>query len=116
MNELYGGEEVSSNEFFILRLLKQGESKTVSELSKELNVTPSHITAVSDKLMQKGFIERHRSNKDRRVVELSITSPGEELVDKLMVIRKEYLTRRFGNLENKELEQLIFLLQKVMEK
>jgi DNA-binding MarR family transcriptional regulator len=114
LNEVYGDEEVSSNEFLILKFLLQTSSKTVSEISKELDVSPSHITSVSDKLVQKGFVDRYRSHQDRRVVELSITNTGEDVVKKLIEKRKKYMTDKFGKLNDDELDQLILLIEKIM--
>lgn len=43
----------------------------------------SHITAVTEKLINKGFVTRSRSTSDRRVVYLEITEQGKDLVAKM---------------------------------
>ena len=49
-------------------------------MANELNVSNSHITAVTEKLINKGFVTRSRSTSDRRVVYLEITEQGKDLV------------------------------------
>jgi DNA-binding MarR family transcriptional regulator len=70
---------------------------------------------VSDKLVQKGFVNRYRSEQDRRVVELSITKTGEVLVEKLLDKRKTYMTNKLGKLTDDELDKLNFLVKKVID-
>lgn len=76
------GDEVTSNEFTVLKLIADGP-KMASAISKELNVSASHITSVTDSLVRKGYMTRSRSENDRRVVELVLTGTGQELVEKL---------------------------------
>ena len=50
--------------------------KSASQVAKIVHLTPSAMTTAIDKLVDKGYIERRRSNKDRRVVRLGLTHKG----------------------------------------
>jgi DNA-binding MarR family transcriptional regulator len=51
-------------------------SKTMSEVSAELEITMGTLTTAVDKLIKKGYMLRNRSNTDRRIVNVSLTKRG----------------------------------------
>ena len=61
-----------------LWLLKTGRATTAIELAREACVDAGAITRMVDRLEDKGLVERVRSETDRRVVHLRLTSAGED--------------------------------------
>ena len=51
-------------------------SKTMSEVSAELEITMGTLTIAVDKLIKKGYLERCRSLTDRRIVNINLTKRG----------------------------------------
>lgn len=51
-------------------------SKTMSEIAAQLNITMGTLTIAVDKLIKKGYLERSRSDSDRRIVNVSLTRKG----------------------------------------
>lgn len=51
-------------------------SKTMSEVATELEITMGTLTIAVDKLIKKGYLERSRSDVDRRIVNISLTKRG----------------------------------------
>ncbi|MDD3173507.1 MAG: MarR family transcriptional regulator [Herbinix sp.] len=51
-------------------------SKTMSEVAAELEITTGTLTTAVDKLIKKGYLERSRSNTDRRIVNVNLTKRG----------------------------------------
>lgn len=74
-------KELSRNEFIILRILSEQGPKKVTEFAPILEVSASHITAVTDALVEKEWITRIRSKEDRRIIRIHITEAGEKIVD-----------------------------------
>lgn len=74
-------KELSRNEFTILRILSEQGPKKVTEFAPILEVSASHITAVTDALVEKEWITRIRSKEDRRIIRIHITEAGEKIVD-----------------------------------
>jgi DNA-binding MarR family transcriptional regulator len=112
INELFK-DEVPSNQFLTLRLLVEKGPLRVSEISDSLQVSTSHITALTDQLFTKGYIERTRSNEDRRVVKISITDKGCSVVGILEKRKSEYFLEKFNTLTDEELNDLILLFKKL---
>src|SRR6478752_1964180 len=56
------------------------QSRSMSEIGRELSLSPSAVTQVSDRLERRGLIERVFQDKDRRVRKLRLTKKGQQLV------------------------------------
>ena len=86
-------EHMPYNEFSVLRALFLNSPQMASQIASEVNVTSSHITAVTDRLVRKGLVERKRSNSDRRIVYLEITEHGREVTENLKLYEKNIIKR-----------------------
>lgn len=104
-------EHVTLNEFMVLKLLSESSMRS-SDLSKILQVSASHITSVTDSLVEKGLIERRRSNKDRRVVDLILTEKGKSLIGRLKEIKSRFLKDQLDVFTEEERETLYKLFRK----
>ncbi len=51
-------------------------SRTMSEIASKLDITMGTLTTAIDKLIKKGYVERSRSEVDRRIVNVSLTNRG----------------------------------------
>lgn len=106
-------EDMTSNEFFYLKMLNKEGPQRVSSLSREFGVTASLTTAVLDRLVQKGYVIRQRSDRDRRIVEVALTSEGRKRIDELEKNATEHMIRKFEPLTDEEIRTLIELLRKI---
>ena len=107
------GDNLSSNEFIVIKFLLECGPKRVSDTSNELKVSASHITSVSDSLVKKGFVTRIRSEEDRRVVQIDITEEGKEVIGELEIIKTNYMRSRFDQFSNEELNLFLQLFKKL---
>jgi DNA-binding MarR family transcriptional regulator len=109
------GEEINRSEYILLRYLRENGAQKVSSISKELKVTSSHITSVADSLVKKALVTRERSEEDRRVVEIALTSDGKSKIEMLEHKKSLYLYSTFDRLSDEEIKVLIHLFEKVNE-
>ncbi|WP_141527918.1 MarR family winged helix-turn-helix transcriptional regulator [Bacillus sp. AFS023182] len=107
-------EHMPYNEFSVLRALFWKSPQMASQIASEVNVTSSHITAVTDRLVRKGFVTRKRSDSDRRIVYLEITDHGKEVAEKLEAVRKEYYREKFKGWSDQEVEMVLELFGRVL--
>lgn len=61
---------------------EQGRSLTPKELASRLQLRSASITALIDKLVRLGHVDRATSSVDRRGLSLSITDAGIEFIDR----------------------------------
>jgi DNA-binding MarR family transcriptional regulator len=107
--------EISSQQMGILLSVTRGLATTPFELSKLLGIDTGLMTRMLDKLEAKGLLERSRSVEDRRVVNLALTSKGEEVAARIPEIAPEVLNARLKNFSKAEFEELRRLLNKFLE-
>ena len=75
--------ELTFARFEVLRLLaftRAGEM-TMTRLGSLLQVHPTSVTSAVDRLVAQGFVERVRSDQDRRVVRAVLTAAGRDAVE-----------------------------------
>ena len=88
---------------------------TMRELSRELAMTPSAVTALADGLVKSGFTKRHIDPKDRRSWHLRITPTGERLLKKRMKRLSKELEATMSVLSAAERRMMGTILKKVID-
>ena len=74
--------KLSQQQFNILRILRGANDwVSMNDIKKLMIDKFPNATRLSDKLLDKGLVERKRSESDRRIVYLSITKTGMELLE-----------------------------------
>ena len=64
----------------------QNEKKckvNISEISKNLSITPPSATEFVKNLINKGYLEKNISQEDKRSIEITLTDEGEKIVQDL---------------------------------
>lgn len=85
--------------------------KTMSCLSKELGVTLSATTQLTDRLERSGMVERVCGTEDHRVKHLQLTEHGLELIQERKAKRLERVTKLFESLSTDERETVLSALR-----
>ena len=70
-------KNISVNDMHIIDALGIREQKNMSTVARLLNVTVGTLTIAVNNLVKKGYIQRRRSEEDRRVVLIPLTKLGE---------------------------------------
>lgn len=103
------------SQVYLLRLLDRRGALSMSELSNSLGVSMSACTALVDRAVAEGWVERQRSPSDRRVVLVGVSLTGEETLAQIRQIRANSLARYLTRLEPEEIETLVTLFNRVAE-
>ena len=74
-------ETVSPYHIMSLNALMQGAS-TMGDVAHEMNISFSTATSLVDRLVKGGWVERGFDPDDRRIIRLSLTKAGRELITK----------------------------------
>ena len=101
---------VTVHQLGVLTYLR-GQSVTMRELAKELDVGESAATAVVDRLVRQQLVVRHDDPADRRVVRLSLSETGESLVTKLNEAARRKIGSMLVALSDEQLRQLIAIME-----
>lgn len=68
--------DVTPNDIHVIEAIGMGEKKNMSTVAKALHVTTGTLTISINSLVKKNYVERVRSEEDRRVVLVSLTEKG----------------------------------------
>ncbi len=79
---------------------------TIGELAEWLLIRHHSAVGLVNRLVAQGLVERVGAEEDRRVVYISLTAQGEELLNQLVARHREEL-RRIGNSLAQSLQELI---------
>lgn len=74
---------------FVLYYIHQQKVCTVSQLAEKMEVNPSAVTVMLDRLEKHRWVERTRDTSDRRVVHIALTADGEEILKKIVRLREQ---------------------------
>lgn len=101
-------KDVTINDIHVIEAIGMEEQKNMTTVAKSLHVTTGTLTISINSLVKKNYVERVRSEEDRRVVLVSLTEKG----------KKAFLHHRqfHDKLVNEVVEQLSDEEKRVLEK
>ncbi len=111
--EVFGPRGITSQQYNVLRLLAAHHPEPVPTLTianQMISKSPD-ITRMLDKLENGSLILRTRPAENRRLVLISITKNGLDLLNNIALPLKQCHEKQLGHLSQRELEQLASLLR-----
>lgn len=91
------------------------ESLTMNELADRLGITMGTATVAASKLSEKGFLNRERSQNDRRKVFVSLTDKGIKALAYHNSYHKMIMSSITENIKGKDLEHFISVFEAILE-
>lgn len=68
--------DLTISEMHLIDNIGLDRERTMSDTAKVLRITSGTLTTAVDNLIKKGYVERNRSDEDRRVVKIKLTEKG----------------------------------------
>lgn len=108
--------QLSEQELKVISFLgKEGEAR-MTDIANHMNLVGSSLTAIADKLIEKGCVERRRSRSDRRRVMLFLTDEGVLIFDSLRSMKKKKGKEILSLLTEEEKRIYLDLMKKMAER
>ena len=105
--------DLTYTQYITMMVLWEKQQISVKELGEILYLDSGTLTPVLKKLEAKGYITRHRSEKDERVLIVSVTDEGTRLRDEALTVPQA--VGRCVRLEGDEAAALYSLLYKLID-
>jgi len=86
-------------------LMKNGPLK-ISALSKQMGLSNSTVSGIVDRLEGKGHVKRNRSEKDRRIVNVSITEVVKEKIDSHKIVVDSVISNALNKATQEEFQTI----------
>ena len=106
---------IGSAQLFVLQQLAAAPARSVNDLAERTYTHQSSVSAVLQRLVEQGLVERRAATDDRRRRELKLTEAGRRLVERAPVPGQIHLIRALGALPAKQLRALGGLLGRVVK-
>ncbi len=106
-------KDITNNDMHIIEAVGIGEPKKMSEIAKALSVTVGTLTTNMNGLEKKGYIERNRSNEDKRVVYAILTERGRKAFYHHRDFHKQMIKAAVSGLDDDEKRMLFKCLVKL---
>jgi len=93
-------------QFRALQILINDGEMTISELSQKMDLACSTITDLVDRMENSELVKRRKDKKDKRVVRIEVLNKGNDILEKVLQKRIEYLTIKLKNISKTDKENL----------
>ena len=113
-DSIFGKYGLTTEQFSVLAAVKsRGGSLKPSELAAILARSPSSVSMLVDRMVKAGWVKRTRNRKDRRVVNVSLTSKGEKALGPAAPAGWDFIQKILSPLSDKEKQDLNSMLEVV---
>lgn len=97
---------ITTPQFNALLTLRDHPNITMGDLCEQLFLACSTATDLIDRMEKNGFLERARDPQDRRVIRLSISDKGKDVISEVIAARRRYVASILEKLTAEEIDQL----------
>ena len=106
-------KDLTNNDIHVIRAIGMNEKKNMSMIAKELTVTIGTLTISINSLVRKGYVIKERSEKDKRVVFVNLSSKGKAAFSRNEELYDQMVNSMLEDLEDNEMDILMRSLLKV---
>jgi DNA-binding MarR family transcriptional regulator len=100
------GCDISMAQLHVLATLHEQGDLTVGALAESLGISAPSASAVVDRLVERDLVARERSEDDRRIVRLSLSGTGRQLIEQIHGLGADQFRRVLAELSDDELGDL----------
>ena len=115
--------DVTANDMHVIEAIGTEEAKNMTSVARSLDVTTGTLTIAVNSLVKKGYVDRVRSEEDRRVVLISLSEKGkraylhhQQFHDRMINVVVEELTEEEQQVLEKALNKLNQFFKKTADR
>lgn len=115
ISSVYGRKfNVTLPEWRVLVHLNEEEKISVRDIYKRIELDKVSISRAAKNLEAKGFVFKKTDESDRRLVSLSLTEKGKELIHSIVPVARQYEKQICSSLSAEEEDELRSLIKKLL--
>lgn len=100
-------KDISNNDMHIIEAIGDKVAKNMSTVAKALKVTVGTLTIAINNLVKKGYVNRVRSEKDKRVVLISLSNLGKDAYQHHKHFHEKMIKATLDGLDESETQVLV---------
>lgn len=105
--------QLTVSQLMVLQLLSAHGELTPRQLAQHVNLTQATVTTLLDRLEERNFISRRRSDQDKRRVHVTLSNEGAKQLARAPQTLHSRFTIQFGKLQAWEQTQILSALQRI---
>ncbi len=99
---------LTMSELHVIEVVGDNHGKTImSQIARKLRITLPTLTAAADRLEEKGYILRRRSEEDRRRVSVELTDDGRQAYERHARFHEKMVDAFLQGLEQSRMPELL---------
>jgi DNA-binding MarR family transcriptional regulator len=98
-----------------LAALSREREMTAGQLARAADLNPASVTAMLDHLEAAEIVQRHRSDQDRRVCQVSLTPHGQQLLDRKLVAWQARWREKLADFDDAEIATAARVVSEIAE-
>ncbi len=110
------GSGLGSSHYFYILLICADPGISQDQIAKRLYINKSSVTRAIAVLEENGFVERHPSEEDKRIVRVFPTDKAKEILPEVRRIARAWNAFLLSDLEEEEKLQFLTTLEKITQK
>lgn len=99
--------DITNNDMHVIEAIGISNPRNMTSVANALSVTVGTLTIAVNNLVKKGYVERTRSEKDRRVVLISLTAKGKKAYEQHMQFHEKMIEALTEKLPDDQMDVLI---------
>ena len=103
------------SQFGVLCIISDTDGMSISDISRQLNVSKQQMTNVIDKLLNAGYVTKESDPYDRRRLVITISLKGKKLLEDHMELFRQRFECHAQNLTPDERQELAQILRRYYE-
>lgn len=105
--------DLSVTEIHTIEAIGMYKDRTMTEVAQDLKITVGTLTTAINKLIKKGYVERKRTEEDRRVVLIHVTKKGKLAYRLHEKFHSDMINETIGVLDEDQEKILVSSLEKL---
>ena len=106
---------VSKTELLAMLIVDRYGEVIMSQISDYINAPLSTTTGLVNRLVKNGYLQRERSDEDRRIVAIQLTEQGKRMITEVKESIGTYLERINAVLSTEERQLLFKIFMKIID-
>lgn len=102
-------------QLWAIKVISDASQIRVSDLAEKMYLHPATVVGILNRLENNGLIKRIRTNNDRRVVHVTLTDKGRDIVRKSPEVSQGLLVAKLGALTILSLKDILEVLDQLVE-
>lgn len=108
-------KDITNNDMHVIEAIGIDKPRNMSAVAKSLSVTVGTLTIAINNLVKKGYVDRRRSEFDRRVVLISLSEKGEKAYYHHKEFHEEMVQAILAGFNEEQTETLVKALNQLLE-